>query len=82
MQEQVHDYLGTLPSTKFFFLYLVGQNVDYDTLKALSHKIYELVTTDNEKVINRTDYYISRPFIMAESKALHQRRLRDNPCLN
>ena len=34
-----------MSATKFFFLYLVGQNVDYETLKALSHKIYELVVS-------------------------------------
>ena len=44
-QDRVHKHLGTMSATKFFFLYLVGQNVDYETLKALSHKIYELVVS-------------------------------------
>lgn len=41
-QDLVHEYLTNLPATHFFFLYLVGLNVDYETLKVLSHKIYEL----------------------------------------
>jgi len=45
-QDKVHRYLGTMPSTKFFFLYLVGQNVDYETLKALSNKMYELAQAE------------------------------------
>ena len=40
-QDLVHEYLTNIPATKFFFLYLVGLNVDYETLKALSHKITE-----------------------------------------
>jgi len=46
-QDKVHKHLGTMSATKFFFLYLVGQNVDYETLKALSHKIYELSNVEN-----------------------------------
>ena len=42
-QEKVHEFLAKLPATKFFFLYLVGLNVDYGTLKDLSHEIFDLV---------------------------------------
>ena len=49
-QEEVHEFLAKLSSTHFFFLYLVGLNVDYETLKALSHKIYELSSS--------TKYYL------------------------
>ena len=42
-QEEVHEFLAKLSSTHFFFLYLVGLNVDYETLKDLSHEIFDLV---------------------------------------
>ena len=42
-QDEVHEFLAKLPATHFFFLYLVGLNVDYETLKDLSHKIFDLV---------------------------------------
>jgi len=45
-QEKVHKYLGTMAPTKFFFLYLVGQNVDYMTLKALSNKMCDLAKVE------------------------------------
>ena len=42
-QDEVHEFLAKLPATHFFFLYLVGLNVDYETLKDLSHEIFDLV---------------------------------------
>ena len=42
-QKEVHEYLAEMPATHFFFLYLVGLNVDYGTLKDLSHEMLDLV---------------------------------------
>ena len=59
-QDLVHEYLTDLPATQFFFLYLVGLNVDYETLKALSHKIYELSSSTRynlEGFLTNLDYF-------------------------
>ena len=43
-KEMVQKYLADMPTTQFFFFYLVGLNVDYETLGDLSDEIYDLVT--------------------------------------
>ena len=43
-KEMVQKYLADMPATQFFFFYLVGLNVDYETLGDLSDEIYDLVT--------------------------------------
>ena len=43
-EEKVHIFLKNLPSTKFFFLYLIGHNVDYISLKNIVQNISELVS--------------------------------------
>jgi len=40
-EEEVHMFLKNLPPSKFFFLYLLGHNVDYNSLKMIVQKITE-----------------------------------------
>ena len=42
-KEMVQKYLANMPATQFFFFYLVGLNVDYNTLGDLSNEIFDLV---------------------------------------
>eukprot|EP00092_Neocalanus_flemingeri_P023947 GFUD01025978.1.p1 GENE.GFUD01025978.1~~GFUD01025978.1.p1 ORF type:complete len:471 (+),score=106.96 GFUD01025978.1:85-1497(+) len=41
-EEEIHIFLKKLPASKFFFLYLLGHNVDYISLKLIVEKISEL----------------------------------------
>ena len=43
-EEEVHIFLKNLPPSKFFFLYLLGHNVDYISLKEIVQKISDVVS--------------------------------------
>ena len=43
LEEEVHKFLKDLPPTKFFFLYFVGHNLDYRSLKILAQRITDIV---------------------------------------
>lgn len=42
LEEEVHKFLKDLPPTKFFFLYFVGHNLDYRSLKILAQRITDI----------------------------------------
>ena len=42
-------FLKNLPPTKFFFLYLLGHNVDYISLKMIVQKITQFVRSQKMK---------------------------------
>ena len=43
-EERVHIFLKNLPAAKFFFLYMIGHNVDYLSLKEIVQKITDIVS--------------------------------------
>ena len=43
LEEEVHKFLKDLPPTKFFFLYFLGHNLDYRSLKILAQRITDIV---------------------------------------
>ena len=44
LEQEVHKFLKDLPPTKFFFLYFVGHNLDYRSLKILAQRITDIVS--------------------------------------
>ena len=49
----MHQFLKELPPTKFFFLYFVGHNLDYNSLKMLAQKLTDIVGFINYSVCCR-----------------------------
>ena len=43
-EDEVQMFLKDLPASKFFFLYLLGHNVDYISLKQIVQKISDIVS--------------------------------------
>ena len=43
LEQEVHQFLKELPPTKFFFLYFVSHNLDYNSLKMLAQKLTDIV---------------------------------------
>ena len=48
-EEMCHIFLKNLPASKFFFLYLLGHNVDYCSLKEIVQKISDIVSKSDDK---------------------------------
>ena len=46
IQEAVNKVLKDLPSYNFFFLYMIGLNIDYKSLKLVVEKFTDIVTSD------------------------------------
>ena len=53
LEQEVHQFLKELPPTKFFFLYFVGHNLDYNSLKMLAQKLTDIVGFINYSVCCR-----------------------------
>ena len=50
LEQEVHQFLQELPPTKFFFLYFVSHNLDYNSLKMLAQKLTDIVGFINYSV--------------------------------
>ena len=76
LEEEVHKFLKDLPPTKFFFLYFIGHNLDYRSLKILAQRITDIVRRNNLLFLTDTNYFIKklRPPSYATSQRDHQSR--------
>ena len=66
LEQEVHQFLKELPPTKFFFLYFVSHNLDYNSLKMLAQKLTDIV---GFKIIIKTRFAADVECLCSEAAA-------------
>ena len=70
IQEAVNKVLKDLPSYNFFFLYMIGLNIDYKSLKLVVEKFTDIVTSD--KIV------LKNYFLIFQSRGPAKTSMRDH----